>query len=827
MRRLARIAERQLVRHRDAIQAGLADRRLADFLAASGDWLWETEGLRVAWASRHDGDAQAGVVAADLGESLIAGLVEDDADARAANAIALSAIRSQRPFHDLRVRRPAPDGGAIVLMSGVPVKRPDGAVVGYRGVARDVTAAHAARLDARRAENRLREAIEALDEVFVMTDAAGRIVLTNARWRSFNVRPGEPVPEDWATHVRAMAQSGRVRPADGDIDRYVESRTRARGDARQTVALRCFDRDMIGRDRVLSDGSCVTVFTDVTELVADRRAAQELAERLQLAASAAELSIYEADFDTGAVRPVVERDPGETALPGPASLDAFLARIVPEDRGRIAAAMRRIWSGELARGREEFTIEFEGSRHRVVLDAVLEPAAPGRPRRVVAVRRDVTALRQAEEAAREKAEADLANRAKSEFLSRVGHELRTPLNAIRGLAQVMLREGGDDGSARRAMVGHVVTASEHLAALLDDLLDMSRIETGRLAIRAERVSVAAVVRDCLRMTAPQAAGRGVTLEVGTMTPSLHAMADATRVRQILLNLLSNAISYNRPQGRVSLAAVHDPLGGQVRLSVTDTGPGLTRDEIARVFRPFERLSRGAGAASTEGLGLGLSIAQGLAQAMGGSIVVDSEPGRGTTFTVQLPAAEGGAEAPATATPASHASGAGAAVPDAPPATGGAQAAHDAAATGSAAATAGAAATQGAAPPRRVLYAEDNRLNGLLMRQIAGLVPGVAMRVVESGEQALAEMPDFAPDLLLLDHDLPGIDGHEVFRRVRAGGRRLPVILVSADATPESIERARTLGFDDYWVKPLDVEHVIEALGGAPGQSLAAAPLTGA
>ena len=102
-----------------------------------------------------------------------------------------------------------------------------------------------------------------------------------------------------------------------------------------------------------------------------------------------------------------------------------------------------------------------------------------------------------------------------------------------------------------------------------------------------------------------------------------------------------------------------------------------------------------------------------------------------------------------------------------------------------------------------------------------------MRVVESGEQALAELPDFAPDLLLLDHDLPGIDGHEVFRRVRAGGRRLPVILVSADATPESIERARTLGFDDYWVKPLDVEHVIEALGGAPGSARAPAPLTGA
>jgi CheY-like chemotaxis protein len=328
------------------------------------------------------------------------------------------------------------------------------------------------------------------------------------------------------------------------------------------------------------------------------------------------------------------------------------------------------------------------------------------------------------------------------------------------------------------MTGHVVTASEHLAALLDDLLDMSQVETGRLTIRREPVPVAAVVRDCLRMIAPQAAGHGIALECGRIPEGLRVMADQTRLRQILLNLASNAVKYNRPQGRVRLNAEGDRGDGFAQIAVVDTGPGLTHDEISRVFLPFERLSRPDGD-HTEGLGLGLSIAQGLAQAMGGSIVVDSDPGRGTRFVVHLPAA------PVLATEGA------ARLPVAEPPT---------------------------EPPQRVMYVEDNRLNGLLMTQIARQVVGVDMQVVESGEEALETIGAFDPDLLLLDYDLPGIDGLEVQRRLKQDPRwaGLRIVLVSADANAESIARARALGFDDYWVKPLDVARVIDALGGSPG-----------
>jgi CheY-like chemotaxis protein len=357
----------------------------------------------------------------------------------------------------------------------------------------------------------------------------------------------------------------------------------------------------------------------------------------------------------------------------------------------------------------------------------------------------------------------------------------------------MQREAADgEPPARQVMVGHVLTASEHLAALLDDLIDMSQVETGRLTIRSEPVAVAAVMRDCLRMIAPQAAGHGIALECGRVPEGLQVLGDATRLRQVLLNLASNAVKYNRPQGRVRLDADGDRGAGTASISVTDTGPGLTRDELARIFRPFERLSRGDGVGG-EGLGLGLSIAQGLAHAMGGSIAVDSEPGRGTTFTVRLPAvavpvgsdagAPGGREEPAI---------------------------------------------RPAPAPRRVLYVEDNRLNGLLMGQIARQVPGLVLKVVETGEEALASIGAFAPDLLLLDNDLPGIDGLELHRLLKGDPRwsGLRVVLVSADATAQSIARAREQGFDDYWVKPLDVGRVIEELGGATGPERVGAP-TGA
>ncbi|MFZ4757606.1 MAG: ATP-binding protein [Burkholderiaceae bacterium] len=787
LNRLAAVATRQLLQHRDAVAARLAQARLADFLASSGDWLWETEGLRITWASPNV-QRVLGITAANYrGHLLTEGLIDDGPSSQRLNAQALAAIRAQAPFRDLTARRQSPAGVRIVTKSGVPVRDAAGTFVGYRGSSRDVTQAWASRADTARAERRLREAVEALEQPFVMTDADGRILSTNAVWRRSVLgeeRP-EALPERLDVALRTLADSGRVSAVDGgDPVDWFERRLATRGASTELREVRFDDRIFTSRDRRLSDGSLVSISYDITEIRSEHRAAVDAERRLRHAVTAAGLKVCEVDLDSGVIHSVVAPETPE-GPPEPDRVAAWLDRVPQPDRGRLEAGMNEVWSGRREQLREEVTVEFEGELRRVTLNAIVEPEAPGHGRRLLVVRGDVTALRRAEEAARLKTAADLANRAKSEFLSRVGHELRTPLNAIRGLAQVMQRESVEETPSRQSLVGHVVTASEHLAALLDDLLDMAQVESGRLVIRASPIAVAPVMRECLRMIAPQSAGHGIALECARVSEGLRVMADTTRLRQILLNLVANAVKYNRQQGRVRLDARVDADDGFVSISVSDTGPGFTREEAARVFRPFERLSGGDGRA-IDGLGLGLSIAQGLAQAMGGAIAVDSEPGRGTTFTLRLPA-----------------------VPEPP--------AIDPGDTHDMDATAG-AALAGPSGPRRVLYVEDNRLNGVLMKQIARQVPGIALQVVETGEEALAMLGEFAPDLLLLDNDLPGISGLETHRMLKSDPRwaALRVVLVSADATPQGIARARSLGFDDYWVKPLDVARVIEAFGGTTG-----------
>lgn len=794
LERLAGMAARALEGYAEARTARLAQERLADFLASSGDWLWETDGLRVRWVSDNIERVLGLPVASYQGHLIVERLVDDDPEARAANARALAAIRDRAPFRDLRVRRDTPGGTRVVVKSGVPVRDAAGVFVGYRGVSRDVTDAAEANRVATVAERRLNEAIEVLDEAFVLTDAQGRVVHTNAHWRAINLAPGAPVPADWMSHLQNQIAAGAIESAVGREDAFVAERLAHREACGAPLEIRLCGRDLVVRDRRLSDGSIASVGQDITELRAEHRATVDAVRRLRLATSAARLKVCEIDLEAGTVSSVVDALPGDDAPEVPERVDAALAMIEPDDRPAFEAGLRAVWDGEVDVFRDEVGMRGpEGRVFRMSIAVALEPAVAERSRRLVAVRQDVTALRQAEEAARQKTAAEFANRAKSEFLSRVGHELRTPLNAIRGLAQVMQREAADgEPPARRAMLGHVLTASQHLAALLDDLLDMSQVETGRLAIRSEPVEVAPVMRDCLRMIAPQAAGHGIGLECGRVPDGLRVLGDATRLRQILLNLVSNAVKYNRPQGRVRIDAEADRGDGLARITVNDTGPGFTREEAARIFRPFERLARGDGVGA-EGLGLGLSIAQGLAQAMGGSIVVDSEPGRGTTFTVHLPTASEAAQGSDGHALETRYPNDGPTSPDPAPA------------------------------PRRVLYVEDNRLNGLLMGQIARQVPGLVLKVVETGEEALASIGGFGPDLLLLDNDLPGIHGLELYRLLKADPRwsdlwqrPLRVVLVSADATAESIARARDEGFDDYWVKPLDVSRVIAELGGAPG-----------
>nr|HMS80787.1 PAS domain-containing protein [Burkholderiaceae bacterium] len=293
-----------------------AHARLADFVASSGDWLWETDGLRVVWVSENV-ERVCGVPSRmHLGHLIVERLVDDDDAAREANALALAAIRARQPFRDLRVRRDAPAGERVVVKSGVPVHDASGAFVGYRGVSSDVTEASEARRAAARAENRLREAVEALDEAFVLSDAEGRIVHTNATWRETNLEPGAPVPADWMAHLERQIAIGAI---DAPPERIAE--ISARRLAHREACAEPFELSMRGRvysvrDRRLSDGSIVSVGQDVTDLRAEHRAALDAIRRLQLAAGAAALRVCELDLDAGTVESGPTATAGSRCSPG-------------------------------------------------------------------------------------------------------------------------------------------------------------------------------------------------------------------------------------------------------------------------------------------------------------------------------------------------------------------------------------------------------------------------------------------------------------------------------------------------------------------------------
>ncbi len=237
------------------------------------------------------------------------------------------------------------------------------------------------------------------------------------------------------------------------------------------------------------------------------------------------------------------------------------------------------------------------------------------------------ALEHALEIAR--SEAERHDAAKSEFMSRMSHELRTPLNSVIGFSQLLQMESDDPDVLR--MLGHINNSGQHLLNLINEILDISRIESGRVIVTLRAVSLDDLVRDCLGIITLQANQRDIHLEVEEITDAL-VRADQQRLRQVILNLLSNAIKYNRPGGRVIVST--QVLGDVVRISVTDTGLGISPEMVERLFIPFDRLN--VETTGIEGTGLGLALSKNLTEAMGGTLTFDSTPGKGSVFTIQLP-----------------------------------------------------------------------------------------------------------------------------------------------------------------------------------------------
>jgi signal transduction histidine kinase/ActR/RegA family two-component response regulator len=382
---------------------------------------------------------------------------------------------------------------------------------------------------------------------------------------------------------------------------------------------------------------------------------------------------------------------------------------------------------------------------------------------------DVDELRRAEAAvAAALAEAEAASQAKSEYLSRVSHELRTPLTVILGFAGLLELE--DPRPEQQAPISTILKAADHLLRMIDELLAMSRIESGREELSLEPVGVDEIVAECVELVALTAAQRRVA--VHREVSGERVVADAQRLKQVVLNLLTNAVKYNREGGHIDICARRLD-GDRLRLTVKDTGPGISPELVPRLFQPFDRL--GAERTTIQGTGLGLALSKHLVDLMSGTIGVDTEPGAGSSFWLEL--------ARATDTTEEVQPGRPVAVGDA---------------------------------TRTVLYVEDNLASLELVERTLQHRPALRVIPLMQGGLALELASQHHPDLVLLDLHLPDIDGDEVLRRLKSSEstRDIPVIMLSEDAGDRHAPRLRAAGAAAFLTKPIKVRELLDAIDDA-------------
>jgi PAS domain S-box-containing protein len=454
------------------------------------------------------------------------------------------------------------------------------------------------------------------------------------------------------------------------------------------------------------------------------------------------------------------------------------------DPGRAEASIKQVLREKKITNYELTACSRDGKTTVVSFNATTFYDRDRKLQGVFAAARDVTERKRLDQALEEqnielkraRAAAEKANLAKSAFLSSMSHELRSPLNAILGFAQLINSDSPPPTPSQAASIDQILHAGWYLLELINEILDLAQIESGRLALSLEPTSLAEVMLECRAMIEPQGLKRGVKMTFPRFDVACFVDADRTRLKQVLINLLSNAIKYNRPNGTV-VVEVDRGAPQRTRVSIKDTGAGLPPDMLRQLFQPFNRL--GQETKSEEGTGIGLVMSKRLVELMGGEIGVESTVGSGSVFWFEL----NSAAAPQLAVDRAE--------PTAQPT----------------------AQVQPGAPLRTLLYVEDNPANLMLIEQLVARRPDMRLLSARDGNVGIQLARANQPEVILMDINLPGISGTEALRILRddPATAHIPVVALSANAMPRDIEKGLEAGFFRYLTKPIKVNEFMHTL----------------
>lgn len=528
----------------------------------------------------------------------------------------------------------------------------------------------------------------------------------------------------------------------------------------------------------------VAIQVDITERKQRELEAARTLRRLGEAQRIAKLGHMEHDLTTGMVHCSAEvfRILDANDPEGVASYESLIACTHPDDLPVVRKRYEQAVNDGGPYESEHRILSRTGRIKWVHMLGALEGWDDGTPALCRLTVQDVTERKQTEHTLRERDLLEQASRTQMLVLSRVSHELRTPLHAVLGFTEMVERlESMRLSDRSKGHLRHIRESALHLLLIVNDILDLTRMQDGRVKLDSRPLELAAAARDVATLLEPLAAERRVTIEVAEPGAPIAALADRQRLVQILINLVANGIKYNRPGGRVTLRfkRIGD---ASVATAVEDTGVGIAPEHLDRLFEPFYRISDGAVTLpANDSSGLGLAIAKSLAQAMGGDIVVESALGKGSSFVLTLPASR-----PVQVAPPPQADDA----DEEAPHTGG-----------------------------TLLYIEDNELNCLLVEGFLLARPEIRIHCRPTGAAGLDAARRLQPDLILVDVNLPDMSGHEVVRAILDDPElhRTPCIAFSADAQEADIEAAIRSGFREFLCKPIGAGEflsVVDRLMGA-------------